>query len=207
MVAPAATRNAEAICDLLLRHAPVAGEALEIASGTGQHIAHFAKRFPNLTWHPTEIAPERLASIAAYAAEAGLSNLQAPTRLDATTPGWHRTQGQKDLVIVINLLHLISTPEAHILIGEAARCLTAQGRLILYGPFKRDGALTSDGDRRFDAELRKTDPEIGYKNDTEIREKLAACGLERIETVEMPANNLAMVASRADGDASGQVAS
>jgi hypothetical protein len=199
MVAPAAERNAEALCDLLRRHAPPWGEALEIASGTGQHIAVFAERFPNLSWHPSDIAEDRLASIAAYVRDARLANLAPPTRLNATVPGWHRTQRPKDLVLLINLLHLISASEAETLISEAAQCLNAEGRLILYGPFKREGELTSEGDRRFDAALRESDPAIGYKNDAHVRDSLAACGLTCIETVAMPANNLAFVARRDAG--------
>ena len=70
------------------------------------------------------------------------------------------------------------------------------GTLVIYGPFKRDGQLTSDGDQRFDAELRGADPQIGYKDDTQVAEALARAGLSLAEMVDMPANNLALVATR-----------
>ena len=85
--APAADRNKDALCDLLRDHAPQTGRALEIASGTGQHIAAFARALPDLHWQPTEPAPDRRASIDAYIAEAGLTNVAPAAPLDATAAG------------------------------------------------------------------------------------------------------------------------
>lgn len=64
------------------------------------------------------------------------------------------------------------------------------------GPFKRDGVLISDGDIRFDSELRAADPAIGYKDDTAIKALLGSCGLQITSVEDMPANNLALVATR-----------
>lgn len=194
--APAAARNSDALCTLLKTHAPHRGHALELASGTGQHVTAFAKALPGLQWHPSEIAPDRLESIGAYRAESGLPNIAPAVPLDATQPGWHRDVGAMDLIVVINLLHLISIPEAQTVISEASQSLTTSGVFILYGPFKRDGVLTSEGDARFDAQLRQSDPTIGYKNDSGVRHRLKACGLSSVTTVEMPANNLAFIAAR-----------
>lgn len=193
--APAAMRNSDALCRLLQEHAPHRGRALELASGTGQHVTAFAKALPGLQWHPSDIAPDRLDSISAYRAESGLTNIAPAIPLDATEPGWHERVQDMDLVIVVNLLHLISIPEAQTLISEAAQSLTKAGVFILYGPFKRGGALTSEGDARFDAQLRQSDPAIGYKNDSGVRHRLEACGLSNITTIEMPANNLAFIAA------------
>ena len=93
-------------------------------------------------------------------------------------------------------MHLISTPEARTLITEAAQALAPRGRFVLYGPFLRDGEATSDGDARFDASLRAQDPEIGYKDDFEVIDWLHEAGLDLIDVVEMPANNLGIVAHR-----------
>ena len=73
--APAADRNVDALCDLLSQYAPSGGAALEIASGTGQHIVRFAATCPHLTWQPTDIDPIRLSSIDAYIGEAGFESL------------------------------------------------------------------------------------------------------------------------------------
>lgn len=194
LIAPAATRNCDALCELLQRIAPAAGKALEIASGTGQHVAAFARRLPSLSWQPTEIDPERRASINAYSAE--LPNVAKAVELNAVSPGWHDRFGGQDLIVLINLLHLISWPEVDILVHEAARALNPAGRLVLYGPFMRAGRLTSDGDIRFHHALTQQDPEIGYKDDAEMLTLLRDSGLKDIETAQMPANNLAFIARR-----------
>ncbi|WP_170573577.1 DUF938 domain-containing protein [Ruegeria atlantica] len=194
LIAPAATRNAEALCNLLQHWAPKTGQALEIASGTGQHVSAFARSLPDLHWQPTEIDPERRASINAYTAD--LPNVSASVALDATAQGWHEGFAGQNLIILINLIHLISWPEAQTLISEVARALTLQGRFILYGPFKRSGQLTSDGDQRFHDALVQQDPEIGYKDDGDIASWMAAQNLTILEIVEMPANNLAFVVEK-----------
>ena len=195
--APAAERNAEPLCDLLLHHAPKTGEALEIASGTGQHVVAFAAALPGLTWQPSDIDGTRLASIRAWVAEAGLSNITPATALDATAPGGARSMPLKDLILTVNLLHLISEAEVKTLIGEAAMALAPGGRLILYGPFLRDGETTSEGDARFHASLRDQNPEVGYQDDFDVIDWVHAAGLALIDVVEMPANNLSIVATRA----------
>lgn len=194
LFAPAAERNAGAIADLLAGVAPAAGRALELASGTGQHVAVFAERFPGLRWQPTEIAPERRASIDAYAG--GLANVAPAVALDACAPGWGVQWSGQDLVVLVNLLHLISDAEAAVVIGEAAQALAPGGVFVVYGPFKRGGDLTSAGDERFHASLVESDPAIGYKDDFDTMDLLQGAGLEMAQVVEMPANNLALVARK-----------
>lgn len=191
--APAALRNADAICDLLVAHGPATGRALELASGTGQHVAVFARALPNLHWHPTDVEPARLASIDAHAAEAGVDNIAPARPLDACAAGWGRAEPPADLLVLVNLLHLIPEAAARRLLAEVAEALADGGLFLLYGPFKRSGRLTSDGDIRFDAELRAADPAIGYKDDRDLRAWLSGVGLAVASAIEMPANNLAFL--------------
>ncbi|WP_282062817.1 DUF938 domain-containing protein [Roseobacter litoralis] len=192
--APAAGRNAQALGDLLHDHAPETGHALEIASGTGQHIIHFAQRFPGLIWHPSEVDTERIASISAYAREAGLPNLRTPRHLDVTRADWADAVDGKQLVVLINLLHLIDDAAAQMAAAGALAALVPGGRFVLYGPFKRNGALISDGDARFHHQLSTADPHIGYKNDANVEHWLTCAGATSVTRVEMPANNLAFIA-------------
>lgn len=192
LVAPAATRNADVICALLTRVAPTTGLALEIASGSGQHVAAFAQTLPGLHWQPTEVDPTRRASIDAYTRD--LPNVAPAAALDATAPGWHAAFGGQDLIILINLLHLISWREAEQCISEIGHALGSGGRFVLYGPFKRNGALTSVGDKQFHEALVGQDAEIGYKNDADIADLIQGCGMSLTLVQEMPANNLAFVA-------------
>lgn len=194
LVAPAASRNSDALCALLRDWAPPQGQALEIASGTGQHIAAFATLLPGLRWQPTEIDPERRASIDAYTHD--LPNVARAQELDATTAGWHSRFPEQSMILLINLIHLISWRETQTIIAETAKALEPSGRFALYGPFKRSGILTSDGDKRFHQTLSQQDPEIGYKDDTDMLALFDEVGLTVLDTVDMPANNLAFIASR-----------
>jgi len=196
LFAPAAARNADAIIALLRHHGPDAGTALEIASGTGQHVAQFATALPEVIWQPSEVDSARRESIAAWTADA--KNVQPALALDATEPGWAAQHHGYDLVLTINLLHLISTAEAQALITEAAQALSPGGVFILYGPFLRDGETTSEGDAQFHHSLTDTDPEIGYKDDFDVIDWLHAAGLELVDVVEMPANNLSFAARRSN---------
>lgn len=194
--APSAERNAAAICSLVADHAPKEGRALEIASGTGQHVVALAQSSPGLIWQPSDIDAARRASIDAWAQDSNLSNIAPAIELDATTAGWAKSRSDWDLILLVNLLHLISEPEARVLIREVAQALIPGGRFILYGPFLRDGETTSEGDTRFHASLQAQDPEIGYKDVWEVIDWMHEAGLELVEVVEMPANNLAFVARR-----------
>lgn len=196
LYAPSADRNIEPLCTLLKARAPKRGAALEIASGTGQHIVAFAAALPGLDWQPSDVAPDRLASIDAYVAEAGLNNVAQAIALDATREDWSHAVPPQDLIVLANLIHLIPLAAAKTLIMQAGQALSHGGLLMLYGPFKRGGLLTSQGDVRFDAELRAADPQIGYKNDAWMLEMLAQAGLRVILTQDMPANNLAFIAER-----------
>ena len=196
LTAPSADRNVQAITALLKHHGPSKGQALEIASGTGQHIVSFAEAFPDVMWQPTEIEETRRESIAAWVAYAQSTNVGSVARLDATPSGWSAQLHDFDLVIAVNLLHLISHSEAQILLQEAALALASEGRLIVYGPFLRDGETTSEGDRQFHASLAKVDPEIGYKDDFDVIDWIHDAGLELVDVVEMPANNLSFVAQK-----------
>ena len=197
LFAPSAARNAAALCTARRTIAPQRGTVLEIASGTGQHVVTFAASMPHLLWHPSEVEQTRLTSIAVHIRESGLKNINVPIMLDATKIGWGRNIEPKELITLANLLHLISEPEVETLLSEASEALCANGVLSLYGPFKRDGKLTSDGDVTFDASLRAHDPDTGYKDDSWIKETARSVGLRYAQTIEMPANNLLMVFDKA----------
>lgn len=194
--APAVERNADPILTLLGMHIEGGGRALELASGTGQHAVHFARALPDLDWQPSDIDDERLASIDAWAAEAALPNLRTAIRLDATEAGWATEHAGFDLVLVVNLLHLIAETSAKTVISEAGQALAPGGRLVIYGPFLRGGETTSEGDARFHASLTAQRTGIGYKDDFDVVDWLHDAGLTLIDLVEMPANNLAFVAEK-----------
>ena len=193
LFAPSAARNSASIVELVERVAPKSGKALEIASGTGQHIVELAASLPNLSWSPSEVDRDRLKSISIWIEDNNLPNIRAPFYLDATEIGWAEGTDQSDFVLLINLLHLISWREAETLIDEISKALNPMGVALIYGPFMREGQLTSEGDQNFHKSLIQTDPDLGYKNNLDMITLFAQSGLLHLETVEMPANNLAFV--------------
>ena len=190
---PAAEKNSVSIVELAIATAPHSGKALEIASGTGQHIIRLAAALPNLIWQPSDVDQNRIKSIEAWSSDKNLINLNVPCFLDATHAGWSENYSNFDFLILINLLHLISDKETKILIAEVAKSLAPKGRAVIYGPFMRHGALTSLGDADFHQSLIKADAEIGYKNDDSILKMFDELGLINLGTKNMPANNLAFI--------------
>lgn len=195
MSAPSAARNLPPILGAMAKYVPSQGVALELASGTGEHIVEYARRFPDVIWQPTDIDPDRLNSIDAWRAERGIRNMRMAQFLDASAPSW-RT-GPMSMIVTVNLMHLIDTPTAQAVIAGVARNLAPGACWFLYGPFRTAGAFRSEGDRVFHTSLTADNPQIGYKDLEKIEAWAADTGLRRADLIEMPANNLALVLRRA----------
>ena len=190
--APSAVRNIGPILQVITPLMPPSGRALEIASGTGEHMARYAAAFRRLHWQPTDIEPARLASIDAWGE--GLPNLLPAQPLDASQKGWAKAWPPQDLILFSNLLHLISEAEAETVLREAVLALATGGVFLIYGPFLRGKSFASEGDRRFHESLRAEDAEIGYKPVQWVQNILRNAGLQTNPPIEMPANNLLLVA-------------
>lgn len=195
-VSPSGMRNVDAICAVLSSYMPPAGHALEIASGSGQHIVRFAQDFAGIVWQPSDIDPAKIVSIKSWISDAATENLAEPIVLDATAPGWAALHRSFDVIILVNLLHLISQPEAETVIAESASALSSGGRLMIYGPFMRGAGFASEGDERFHGMLAAQDPDIGYKSFQSVQDIQRSSGLEVEAIHEMPANNLMLVAAK-----------
>ena len=191
--APAAEKNTGPITDLVKEYAPDRGRALEIASGTGQHIVKLAAVKPNLNWQPSDIDQLQIASIQSWCKDCNLVNVRPPVILNATKIGWSSKFNGQQFILLVNLIHLISQNEAAMLIGEISSALAPGGRSIIYGPFKRDNKLTSAGDQTFHQSLIEADSQIGYKNDAWMIAKFKEAKLELLKVAQMPANNLAFI--------------
>lgn len=189
--APSASRNAVPIFDQLAPFVPEQGMVLELASGTGQHIASLALRHPQVTWQPSDVSDQRMESVRAWRTHAGAANLRAPMLLDAS--GAWPALADLRLVYVVNLFHLISDHDALAVIRGAAGALTAGGYFFIYGPFRTDGRFRSEGDAAFDASLKVQDVSIGYKELEWMQAAFTAHDLSLVCVNEMPANNLVLV--------------
>jgi SAM-dependent methyltransferase len=175
---------------VLARFLPVSGLVLEIAAGTGEHALHFARRFPGLNWQPTDLSPEALDSIESWRREQGPANLLAPLRLDVREP-WPVTRAEA--LFSANMVHIAPWECAEALMAGAGRVLAPGGVLVLYGPFKVGGRHTAPSNQAFDAELKSRDPSWGVRDLEEIGRLAQAAGLDHLDTVPMPANNLSVV--------------
>lgn len=194
--APSAVRNAQAIRDVLRGYLPVSGKALEIASGTGEHVLRLGHEHPQITWQPTDVDEERLKSIAAWQRSEGTENVLPAKYLDAGSSAWSGEFSEQDLILLVNLLHLISDVEGRNVVDEMAQALVPGGYAVIYGPFKRGEIFASEGDEKFHQSLRSQDVEIGYKSFEQIQEWQKMAGLLLLASVEMPANNLMLIAQK-----------
>ncbi|WP_457646866.1 DUF938 domain-containing protein [Profundibacter sp.] len=192
--APSAERNAAPIFERLAEYVPDRGMVLELASGTGQHIAALAGMYPDVVWQPSDASGERMDSINAWRAHTGADNLRDPVLLDASKP-WPDFPDLR-LVYLVNLFHLIPQDDAVAVIRGAAGALAAGGYFFVYGPFRTDGAFRSEGDAKFHASLNAQNPLIGYKDLEWIEAELCAADLSLVAVHQMPANNLVIVAQK-----------
>lgn len=192
--ATAVDRNTEPIVGVLSKVVPASGRALEIASGTGQHVIAFATAFPAIRWQPSDPNTEARDSIAAWIADSGRANVAPPLDLDVTRPDWAAAAGGPyDLMVCINMIHIAPWAACLGLMEGAAMLLGRDGVLYLYGPYRRDGVHTAPSNDAFDRSLRRRNPEWGLRDMAEVADVAAAQGLSWEKTVAMPVNNFSLL--------------
>lgn len=197
---PAAERNKQPILDVLRTVLPPRGRALEIASGTGQHLAWFAAALPQWDWQPSDVVAAALPGIAAQTCQSGRANVRAPVRLDVCDAYWP-SQGEAfaepfDLVYCANMIHISPWACCAGLMAGCARHLAAEGRLVVYGPFFEAGVAPAASNLAFDQNLRERDPAWGIRQLDDVLACAAQAGLHLLQRHVMPANNLLLVWGR-----------
>jgi SAM-dependent methyltransferase len=188
---PHVARNRQPILEVLKRGLPHQGLVLEVASGSGEHAAFFAKNLPSLIWQPTDTDRAALASIAAHRAAADEPNLLSPLYLDVAAERWPVERA--DAVICINMIHITPWAACEGLVAGAKRVLRGAGILYLYGPYKIDGRHTAPSNQEFDTSLRAQNAEWGVRDLGDLADLAKRHGLALVETVSMPANNLSVI--------------
>jgi SAM-dependent methyltransferase len=189
-----AERNKDPILDVLSRVLPNRGVVLEIASGTGQHVVHFARALPGLTWQPSDPDPELRESIALRVRGEQLANVNPPIELDVTGFPWPL---QTTDAVVCNKIIKVSPWSATLALFTGSRALLPTGHvLFLYGPYRRFGGHTSRSNEQFDSDLRAQDPEWGLRDLEAVSEAAGSSGFRLAEIVEMPANNFSLIFRR-----------
>lgn len=191
---PAALRNREPILDVLRMHLPPKGLVVEMASGSGEHVVHFARHLPGLVFQPSDPDAEARASIDAWAEEEGLVNVKPALDLDVTRRPWPFVNAAA--ILCINMVHISPWPAAEALVAGAARHLAPNGILYLYGPYKRGGAHTAPSNAAFDESLRLRNPEWGVRDLEVVADLAVSAGFSEPAIIPMPANNLSLVFGR-----------
>jgi SAM-dependent methyltransferase len=191
LVSPSAERNKAPVADVLCRVLPDQGLVLEVSSGTGQHVVHFARAMPHLMWQPTERDADNLRSIASWRAAEALPNVLEPIRLDVVDQPWPISSAAA--VICLNMIHIAPWAAAEALICGAEEILAPGGILFLYGPYRREGRHTAPSNEAFDRQLRAQNPDWGVRDLEEVARLAARHGFDAPEIHEMQANNLSVV--------------
>lgn len=186
---PPAERNKQPILEVLQRVLPPRGLVLEIGSGTGQHVAHFAAALPNLTFQPSEFDVERHPSIVAWTE--GLANVRPPLSFDLTQRPWPIEKA--DAIFCANVIH-ISPWEATLgLMRGASELLTPGSVLVTYGPYRIEGTPTAPSNEAFDASLKSRNPSWGLRDLEAVAEIASRNALDLEDTIPMPANNFSLL--------------
>lgn len=190
----AAERNKQPLLQQLSMLLPERATVLEIASGTGQHVAHFAAALPQTRWQPTEADPDLLESIRQRCAHPPLGNVLPPRLLNVHEQDWDVPRDH-DAVLALNLLHIAPWSAARALMAGAARVLAPEGPrlLVLYGPYLQTGVVTAESNLQFDHSLRSRNPDWGLRDLAAVTTEAGRHGLRRLLVEPMPANNLLVV--------------
>ena len=191
---PATQRNRDAILGVLRDVLPPSGLVMEIASGSGEHIVHFANALPGLTFQPSDPEDAARLSIAAWTAESGLSNIRPPLELDARQESWPITQA--DAILCINMIHISPWGAARGRGRGAARGRPSGGTLYLNGPYRQQGGATAESNEAVDADLKSRNPQWGLRHLDDVAALAREAGFSAPEVTPMPANNLSVVFRR-----------
>lgn len=190
---PAADRNKEPILAQLRGILGERGTALEIASGTGQHVVWFAAAIASWTWQPTDTDPGMLPAIAERIAQSGLANVLPPLQLDVRSPQWLSSTQGVDAIFCANMLHIAPWDACPALMAGAARHLAPGGMLITYGPYFEQDVPPAPSNLAFDESLRARDPAWGIRVLEDVVAEARRAGLVLAQQHAMPANNLLLV--------------
>ncbi|WP_420471739.1 DUF938 domain-containing protein [Brevundimonas sp. FT23042] len=189
----ASVRNAGPILEVLKAHLPARGRVLEIAGGSGQHAVAFAGALPGLDWTPSDPSAEARASMAAWAGQAKLPNLNPPMALDMLDEaGW--PTGVFEAMVCINMIHISPWAATEGLMRLAGRSLLRPGGLlVLYGPYREAEIDLAPSNADFDLSLQRRNPDWGLRDREAVTAEGKTAGLALTRRVEMPANNIMLL--------------
>ncbi|MFT4702517.1 MAG: hypothetical protein ACI81R_000202 [Bradymonadia bacterium] len=163
---------------------------LEIASGYGAHGEHICQTVPGVAWTPSDRDADALNVLAARAKTT--PGLLPPLPLDVCRPPERLPTA--DIVFCANMIHIAPWAATAGLFEVAARVLSGAdppraGVMLTYGPYRFDGAFTSQSNAEFDGWLKERDPSFGIRDIEALDELAKRHGAGRETVFDMPANN------------------
>jgi len=194
LFSPSAARNRDPVLQALQSILPARGAALEIASGTGEHVVHFARDLTGWTFQPTEFDAASRQSVSAWITYEGLANVLQPIALDASADVWSVENATPfDAVLSLNMVHIAPWAAVTGLFRGAGRVLKTGGLFCLYGPFKENGVHNAPSNGDFDENLRARNPDWGVRDILDLQTLARENGLNLHERRALPANNQMLV--------------
>jgi len=166
------------------------GKALEIGSGTGQHLSNFAKHFDKISWQGSDLDEIHCQSTDAWAEYFSLK-IPKTLKLDASLD-WLKVIKQKkkfNIIISMNVIHIAPISVLNGIFINATRLLRKNGLLIFYGPFKNRLEHNGEGNKLFDQRLKDENPTWGIRCMSSLKELGQNTELFHFKTIEMPTNN------------------
>jgi hypothetical protein len=203
--ASAVQYNRDPIFDVLKKYAPEDGNILEISSGTGEHAVYFTnklinldKAYTNLKWLPSEYFKNSFSSINAWIKYEKLeNNILPPIEIDTTNSEWPKLATQVlpniKTVVNINMVHIAPFSACRGLMRGTGQLLLQGGILYMYGPFLHRNKPNAKGNIDFDKGLREKNKEWGVRYVDEVVDAASENGLELLDIVDMPVNNLSLI--------------
>uniref|UniRef100_A0A6I8QIU3 Methyltransferase-like 26 n=1 Tax=Xenopus tropicalis TaxID=8364 RepID=A0A6I8QIU3_XENTR len=195
LVAAAADRNKGPILEVLQQYVDPAApkvRALEVASGTGQHCAHFAQALPNLHLVPSELDPHSRQSISAYISHWSLSNVEQPRTLDSSKSWetWGFSPNSLHLIICINMIHITEPSCTQV----SLFCPLLDSEFLFFiQPYSVNGILTPQSNVDFNISLKRRNPAWGIWDTSDLQNLATTCGMSLERMVDMPANNKCLI--------------
>lgn len=187
---PATAQNREAIWEVLGPLAASArGPILEVASGSGEHLAYFKAQNPLVCWQGSDLDASHRASIQAYN-----PGLEEPLDLDVTRP-W-TTDKLWGGVVAINLLHISPWEATTGLMRGVADALLPEGWLYLYGAYLLRERANAPSNLSFDQSLRAQNPAWGVRWLDDVVREAERHNLALDGVVDMPSNNFSLIFRR-----------
>lgn len=194
---PASYFNKQPILNVLQKYVdPAKGHWLELASGLGEHAAHFAVAFPQLQFQPSDVSPSGFGVITD--ATKHLPNVRPPVLIDCAAPfsSWHAVgveEGTYDYACCINMVHIAPWACSLGLFAGVSQALKPKGLLFTYGPYNIGGRFTHESNEAFDRSLRSRNPLWGVRDVEALEAAALPHGIVLHERVPMPHDNFTLV--------------